>query len=185
MSGQIDSLAEANNALPSPNLRATIKGEQLFVTDWGTQLAGPGVLRARPASEGDQPTPAIVDLASLGEGNEELMVMHYDDRQDLEEVERVIVRWAGQVGYRRVWLAESVVAVDFPDSGIPSAHFRCPTCSAELSGDGADFWIAVRRMKMFPPFCLTCGVEAPQWDVSTEQESLSDGPTPDSNGDEK
>jgi len=178
MSGEINSLAEADRALPSPSLRATIRGEQLFITDWGTQLAGPGALKARSIPEGDQPAPAIVDLAPLGDENEELMVMHYDERQDLDEVERVIVRWAGQVGYRRVWLAKSVLDVDFPESGIPSAHFRCPTCSAELSGDGADFWIAVRKMKMFPPFCLTCGVEAPQWDVSSEQDSPADGPEP-------
>jgi len=178
MSGHTDNLAEADNSVPSPDLRATVRGEQLVITDWGNQLAGPAGLRVRSTGDSDQPAPTIVDLAALGDEREELMVMHYDERQDLEEVERVIVRWAGQVGYRRVWLAESVVEVEFPKSETLSAHFRCPTCSAELSGDSADFWLAVRRARMFPPFCLTCGVESPQWEVRFEGSNSSPPQSP-------
>ena len=184
MPGLTDDPTETEFELLTPSYRATVRGGQLSITEWGSVLMSLEKLRTSAAdTEDDQAT--IVDLVIIGEHRDELIVSRSSKRHDGKNVGQTLLNWASQVGYRRVWLPDQVVDIEPSADQIGTAKLDCPTCMNEFTGEGPEFWLMVRKAKMFPHFCPACGCEVPQWEVSSEApvpsssdqtQALIDGP---------
>jgi len=74
----------------------------------------------------------------------------------------VLADWAALVGYRRLWLPDSVVELE-PPPPVGTATVRCPTCTSVWADDSARFWTVVRESGHFPGFCPACGGSLPEW----------------------
>jgi hypothetical protein len=143
----------------APAFRATIAGDRVTVIGhMPFMLGGPvagaafrereaeGVTLADVAVEGDE---LIVDLLAHGGG---------------ERAERALERWAALAGYRRIWFPGRVVALDAAAPG--QAEVRCPGCGHRWAEHRPQFWLAVREAGQFPSYCLLCGHDLPQWEVT-------------------
>ena len=168
MSGIPEHVLDDEHELPIPAYRATIRGGRLTITDWAPSLMSQE--RLKEMSRGSASVEAtIVDLAVVGEAGDELVAVHHAEGNGLEEVDQAVVEWAGHVGYRRVWLPSQVVDIEPSPGQIGTARLTCPTCAMEYRSDGAEFWLKVRELGMFPPICMACGCEVPQWEVIPDE----------------
>jgi len=170
MSGLTEDAMNTGYDLPAPSYRATVRNGMLFITDWAAVLVSREKLRAGSSgsvSEGAK----ILDLMIIGEDGDELIAAYSFDSDEPGNVDQTLLDWAGHVGYRRVWLPHQVVDIAPSPEQIGTATLTCPTCSQEYTGDGPDFWLSVRQARIFPPFCVACGCEVPQWEVDPEEPS--------------
>jgi hypothetical protein len=106
---------------------------------------------------------AIVDLRFTGGDDDELVATLPPNAPRLDRAaRRVLADWAALVGYRRLWLPDSVVELD-PPPPVGTASVRCPTCTSMWADDSARFWTVVRESGHFPGFCPACGGSLPEW----------------------
>jgi hypothetical protein len=110
---------------------------------------------------------AIVDLRFTGEDDDELVATVPPNAPRLgRAARRVLADWAALVGYRRLWLADSVVELE-PPPPVGTATVRCPTCTSVWADDSARFWAVVRDSGHFPGFCPACGGSLPEWRLAS------------------
>ena len=106
---------------------------------------------------------AIVDLRFTGEDDDELVATVPPNAPRLgRAARRVLADWAALVGYRRLWLPDSVLELE-PPPPVGTATVRCPTCTSVWADDSARFWTVVRESGHFPGFCPACGGSLPEW----------------------
>jgi len=106
---------------------------------------------------------AIVDLRFAGADGDEVVATVPPNAPRLPRAaRRVLAAWAALVGYRRLWLPDSVVALE-PPPPVGTASVRCPTCTSVWADDSARFWTVVRESGHFPGFCPACGGSLPEW----------------------
>ena len=112
----------------APTCRATIRDGLVTLNPWNPVLFGHGPEPAGFATI----TAALADLRMQ---DDELLVTPVPRTPWTESAEEVILRWAPNVGYRRVWLPGRVVDFDAP-APLGRALVDCPTCGARWD-DGA------------------------------------------------
>lgn len=148
-----------------PDLRLTVgRRRALHAAPFGPWLADTGPSRAHLAARSrGGVTIADVHIVRDEEGNaaEAIVAVRAADRP---ERRAAIVRWAGDVGYARVWVGDDLVELE--PSAVGHAGVRCPTCRAEWEDDSPEFWAAVLHDGFFPTICTVCGATMPQWTVS-------------------
>jgi len=106
---------------------------------------------------------AIVDLRFAGADGDEVVATVPPNAPRLPRAaRRVLAAWAALVGYRRLWLPDSVVELE-PPPPVGTASVRCPTCTSVWADDSARFWTVVRESGHFPGFCPACGGSLPEW----------------------
>ena len=106
---------------------------------------------------------AIVDLRFAGADGDEVVATVPPNAPRLPRAaRRVLAAWAALVGYRRLWLPDSVVELE-PPPPVGTASVRCPTCTSVRADDSARFWTVVRESGHFPGFCPACGGSLPEW----------------------
>src|SRR4051794_5084321 len=128
-------------AMPDfPDFRLTVRRDRVLAIDWHPFLVSGGPMTAMLHSRGR----AGVAIAG-----------------DRPKVRAAITRWAGDVGYRRLWLPGEIVELPGPAEAL--AETRCSGCAIRLSADGPDFWDHVREAGRFPAACPLCGADLPQW----------------------
>ena len=147
-----------------PSFRATIRRGRIMLTSWAPWVARNGpytnLLRER-AKAGV----TIADLTHVGDDDEELAVRFYAEGSDREEAEGALLEWARAVGYRRVWLPDRIEEIEPEPGDFGTAAVRCPSCGIKWEDSSPEFWLAIRRDRVFPRWCLICGWELPQWTV--------------------
>jgi len=110
---------------------------------------------------------AIVDLRFAGADGDEVVATVPPNAPRLPRAaRRVLAAWAALVGYRRLWLPDSVVALE-PPPPVGTASVRCPTCTSVWADDSARFWTVVRESGHFPGFCPACGGSLPEWRLAS------------------
>jgi hypothetical protein len=143
----------------SPDFRLTIRRRIVLAVDWHPWLVDGGPMTTMLHARGRAGV-AIADVTVVHEGEvaTEAIVrpLAGDGREE-------IVRWARDVGYRRVWLPGEVVELPGPSEQL--AETRCHGCAVRLSDDGPEFWEHVRAVGRFPAGCPLCGADLPQWRV--------------------
>jgi hypothetical protein len=150
----------------APTCRATIRDGLVTLNPWSPCQFGHGPVPAGFATI----TAALADLRMHGD---ELLVTPVPRTPWNESAEEVILRWAPNVGYRRVWLPDRVVDFDAP-APLRRALVDCPTCGARWDDESARFWERVRGNGWFPGRCLACGGSLPEWSVIESDVQLSD-----------
>jgi hypothetical protein len=106
---------------------------------------------------------AIVDLRFTGEDDDELVATVPPNAPRLgRAARRVLGDWAALVGYRRLWLPDSMVELE-PPPPVGTASVRCPTCTSVWADDSPRFWTVLRESGHFPGFCPACGGSLPEW----------------------
>ena len=106
---------------------------------------------------------AIVDLRFAGADGDEVVATVPPNAPRLPRAaRRVLAAWAALVGYRRLWLPDSVVELE-PPPPVGTASVRCPTCTSVWADDSVRFWTVVRESGHFPGFCPACGGSLPEW----------------------
>ena len=144
-----------------PTFRATIHDGELVVVNWAPYLlAGRGPFR-RMVRERAHAGVTIADLWRIGEDESELIV-EYLALADRRRADGLLTRWAKAVGYDRLWLPDRLVAFESAPP-LGSAQVVCPTCGATWEDSGPDFWTTVRQSGFFPPLCVLCNSDLPQW----------------------
>lgn len=150
-----------------PAFRATVRRGRLHLTEWAPGLVSRsldyGLTKKRSSA-------TIFDLIVAGEGCDELVVQPVEAGSGEDNAERVLLDWAGRVGYRRVWLEHEVVEVPPSPDQIGTACVQCRSCSARWRASSPEFWLAVREAHQFPAWCGRCGAEMPQWVVDDRLE---------------
>ena len=116
----------------------------------------------------------IADLAEShdsgpeGAGGWELTVTPLTAEPPGPKAVRALLAWSADVGYRRVWLPDRVVATH-PSTGrfYSRAKVRCETCGTTWRNGGHGFWSRVSKYRCFPMSCQFCGSDLPVWEVRT------------------
>ena len=152
-----------------PTCRATIRGATVTLNRWTPGMAARGPVRAAMRHVG-------AALADLHRDGDELIVAPLRGVPWHELAERALLRWAGRVGYRRVWPAGRVVDLAGVLPCLGWAEVTCPTCGARWEDGSIEFWEAVRRDGWFPGSCLACGGSLPEWDVAPVAGAFATGP---------
>jgi len=155
-----------------PLFRAIIKGDVLTLVPPYNAVRGSEDIRRHL----EQPVNSGLALADLTtdprtDGRKDLIVAPHGEVS--ENAQEVLVRWAEAVGYRRVWLPDRVVDLDFPPLYV--AEVTCPTCGFHQRGEGIEFWASIRDRGSFPGMCELCGGILPQWHVEPVPESHIQG----------
>ena len=179
---------EDGNGISVPTWRATITRSRLTLTNWAPFLITNGPLgnlfdgRRRAGV-------TIADLTVLDE--DEISVRYWSEGGDREEANEVLLTWAEDVGYKRCWLPDRIIAeLRHVPERFSRATVRCPTCRARWSDGTPEFWATVRKSRVFPKWCPMCGCEMPQWtvaepDPATESEQTGAWPASDSSSAER
>ncbi len=155
-------MGEADDGVPVPSWRATIRRGRLMLTSWAPFLITGGPLGTLfPARR--RAGVAIADLTNVGEG--ELAVRYWSPGPDRAEADGVLIGWARDVGYRRLWMDDRVIELEPDPERLQEASVSCPTCRAGWSDATPEFWLTVRNAKTFPKWCPLCGCELPSWTV--------------------
>ena len=162
---EFDRLGDADeHEVPRPTWRATIRGGRLMLTQWA-----PFLITGGPAGtlfRGRRRTGvAIADLSLHGEDADEITVRYWLEGADRASADEVLRTWAGDLGYRRIWLPDRVVELETDPERLERASVSCPTCRSRWSDGTPEFWHMVREAGMFPKWCPMCGCELPQWTV--------------------
>jgi hypothetical protein len=147
-----------------PRFRAVIVRGRLLVRGWADWMARGGAL-GNMFRGLERRGVVVADLILLGDQEEEIVVRFLAAGPKQAEAEEILIKWAGHLGYRRLWLPDRVV--DIRDGAIVpgTASVRCPTCRSDWSDSNPEFWIEVRDGGTFPTSCPLCGGELPQWAV--------------------
>ena len=161
-----------------PDFRAVVRRSTLHVFDWDPMLASGGPLAQLTRSRAKA---AVLDLRVVWAEDD-------DGERVADEViatpvvggtleaRVVLTHWAQSVGYRRLWLADEVIALDPRPGGMAAA--TCTVCRMrwEDAGDPR-FWLMARRRGHFPTGCLLCGGPLPQWSVASAVRTADEGAT--------
>lgn len=140
--------------------RLIVRNDDLLVVDHGPRLQTPGACAWTLHSVLADGT-AVADLERPAE--DELIVGFLPGSADDADIRGRIAAWAELVGFHRLWFPDEIVSLDPPARELGSAHVECLGCGAAFRDGSADFWALVRRYKLFPSFCLVCGLQLPQW----------------------
>jgi hypothetical protein len=145
-----------------PDFRLTVHRRKVLAIDWHPWLVCGGPM-----------TTMLQERGRAGVAIADLTVVHEDDvaseavvrflAGDRPAARAAIATWAGDVGYRRLWLPGDVV--ELPGPAEHMAETRCNGCCARLCDDGPEFWQHVRAVGRFPAGCPLCGADLPQWRV--------------------
>ena len=158
-------LTEFDDDTPAdgPFLRATITARGICLNP-----PAPGIITGGPATmtlRQLRGRAVLVDLRVAGDDDAELIASTPPNAPRLDKRSlRRLIRWAGVVGYRRLWFPDGVVELEAPD-GLPTAQVVCPTCTARWADSSAPFWEMVREFGHFPGYCSACGGSLPEWEV--------------------
>lgn len=153
-----------------PDARAAIIEGRMGLVEFDPRLK-PVALLTGP-EEGAPAT--YVDIAFLPRpGVLEVLVTHGVSGGLDEDVTTVLADWARSVGIRRVWLPDDVIEVPEEEGPLGEASVKCPGCDMEISADGLDFWLQVRRGGAFPNRCAACGSTMPQWSIHRAREEVT------------
>ncbi len=147
----------------APSARVVVRDGVVTVTEWQPWLANGGPL-GNMFRDRERERIAIADLTAVGESSEEVIVRFRAAGRARRDAEHALIRWAAAVGYRRVWLPDSVVDLE-PPPDRRAASVECPTCGADWADADPDFWLSVREGGCFPTTCPLCGGHLPQWSV--------------------
>src|SRR4051812_36897135 len=146
----------------APDYRLTVRRDVVRAIDWNPWLAGGGPLGMLLDARGRAGV-AIADLTVVHEGELAAEAIVRFLAGDTAAARGAIAAWAGDVGYRRLWLPGEVVELPGPAEGF--AETRCSGCAIRMSDEGPAFWEHVRAVGRFPAGCPLCGADLPQWHV--------------------
>ena len=161
--------------LPEPTYRATIRRGRVAITSWAPWLAQGGAWNHMLDARGRAGV-ALADLTLLGEGDSEIVVRYLSEGRAREEADEALRQWAEDLGYTRLWLPSGIVELRGDAPIGCRAEVRCPTCGSRWHDSTPDFWEMVRGMGSYPKWCLVCGWELPQWEVSREGKRVARAP---------
>jgi len=147
---------------PEPSYRATIRGGKLMLTGWAPWLISGGPVGHLLPARGRAGV-TIADLTIHGADEDELSVRFFVRAEPTEAADEILIGWARQVGYRRLWLPDRLVTLERDPEIITRAKVRCGVCRAKWSDASPEFWLVVHQARAFPRFCPACGCEMPQW----------------------
>ena len=145
-----------------PDFRLTVHRRKVLAIDWHPWLVSSGPMTTMLQERGRAGV-AIADLTVVHEdevATEAIVRFLAGDRPAARET---VISWAGDVGYRRLWLPGDVIELPGPAEAL--AETRCNGCCARLCDDGPEFWGHVREVGRFPAGCPLCGADLPQWRV--------------------
>jgi hypothetical protein len=149
--------------LSAPAFRATMEGARLTLVPARWVTLGARAVR-EALSRGTRPGVAVVDLCvDQKAGWRELVVRPLTGLDP--QAEKVLLRWAAAVGYRRTWLPGRVIELADGPPEVQTATVTCPTCGALWRDEAPDFWADVWSYGGFPSRCQLCGGLMPQWKV--------------------
>lgn len=167
---------EINLGVPQETWRATISGSRVQLVSLGAHLAGTDGGVGTMFTEVEEAGVTIADLASSEDedSGHELTVTFLAAGDP--GAEAAITRWAGLVGYRRIWFPDRVVGVDNSPRFTDKATVTCSGCRHVWTGGGRGFWIGIMSRRAFPVFCLLCGGDLPQWELLPRPSYTTDCP---------
>ena len=148
----------------TPWARAVIRAGLITLSEWT-----PGLVRCGPAAaalDALAEDTALFDLTRIGDAGDELIVTCVTGAA--ETAREAIVAWAVTVGYRRLWLTDSVVDLEPACTPLETAAVSCPTCGLRWKDHTPGFWVMVRNCGAFPSNCPACGGRMPQWQTVSE-----------------
>jgi hypothetical protein len=143
----------------SPDFRLTIRRRTVLAIDWHPWLVDGGPMTTMLQARGR----AGVAIADVTVVHEDEVATEAIVRPLAGDGREEIVKWARDVGYRRLWLPGEVVELPGPSEQL--AETRCNGCAVRLCDDGPQFWEHVRAVGRFPAGCPLCGADLPQWRV--------------------
>ena len=145
-----------------PTFRVTIAGPRLTLIRWFPSLIPRNCPAGNLFRPREQAGVTIADLTvEQAEAGRELSVTYLVDGGGVA-AERLLIRWAGLVGYTRVWLPDRVVEPATP-TALGRARVECPSCGADWEDSSAEFWAQVHSDGHFPNSCPLCAGDLPQW----------------------
>jgi hypothetical protein len=147
-------------------LRATITEGLVTTVLWSPQLANYGPLTSLLRSR-EHDAVAIADIHVLEEQGAEFeaVVEFMAAGPARAAAQRILSRWAKDVGYTRIWFPDGPVDLPSPPPQPRTATGTCPTCGVEFIDSTPAFWSQVRAQGHFPSRCVVCGNGLPQWTV--------------------
>jgi hypothetical protein len=154
-----------------PDLRLTIRRGAVLAVDWHHALVRTGPLTTM-LRERERAGVGIADATVIREGGLAAEAVVAFVAGDTPPARAAIVRWAGDVGYRRLWLPGDVVELRGPQEA--PAETRCSGCAVRLHDAAPEFWRHVRALGRFPSACPVCGGDLPQWRVRQNEPAASD-----------
>lgn len=168
MTDDLDELTGDDAPELTPSWRATIRRGRLTLTSWAPWVVTGGPLgNLLPARARAGVT--IADLTPHGTDCSEISVRYLARAEPAEEAQEILLRWAQQVGYRRVWLPDCILVELDPDPDqLTTVGVRCDVCRARWADGTPEFWLGVREAKVFPSWCPLCGCEMAQWTSQPE-----------------
>ncbi len=153
-----------------PMCRATIAGGTLTLNVWDPTLITSGAA-AQPLYNLAREGVVLADLTVIeSDGERELIVHFLPAGSGTREAEDLLLRWARQTGYRRVWLPDRIVDLDNTLLEVVEAEVKCPTCRLTWRDDSLDFWVMVRQWGYFPGTCPACNGSLPEWSFGSGSE---------------
>jgi len=157
--------------LAPPDFRVTIRHDELVLVAWAPRLISAGPAATIFATRGRSRV-AIADLTVLHQDGLATEVTATFLSGDSPRFRDALRRWAGDVGYSRLWLSDQVLALDGLTGG--TAQTTCRTCGARWSDGTPQFWLHVRRAGRFPATCPLCGAHVAQWRVCQRDAAAND-----------
>jgi hypothetical protein len=165
------------DAVPdAPWARAVIRNGTITLNPWSPELMSGGPQRTVLAPLARRGV-ALADLSSdvREDGTEELRVAWVPAGASGGAAADVLIAWAEQVGYRRVWLPDRVVDLTGRLSTGGRAAVTCPTCRLSWEDESPEFWTFVRCSGHFPATCPVCNGSLPEWRVVCDAARLLAG----------
>ena len=149
----------------TPDYRLTVRRGAVRAIDWTPWLAESGPMAMLLDARGRAGV-AIADLTVVRDADGDVAVEAIVRfvAGEAPAARTAIATWAGDVGYRRLWLPGELVELDGPREG--RAETRCSGCAQRFTDSAPGFWAAVRAAGRFPSMCPLCGGDLPQWRVS-------------------
>jgi len=166
---------EIDLGVPQGMYRATVSGSRIQLVSLGALLAGTDSPVGTMFAEVEEAGVTIADLATSGDDDSGELTVTFLAAGD-PGAEEALTRWAGLVGYRRIWFPDRVVDVGNGPRFMDKASVTCPGCRHVWTGGGRGFWIGIMSRRAFPAFCLLCGGDLPQWELLPRPTYTTDCP---------
>jgi len=155
----------------TPDYRLTVRRGAVRAIDWNPWLASGGPMAMLLDARGRAGV-AIADLTVVREGDVAAEAVVAFLAGDTPAARAAITAWAGDVGYRRLWLPGAVL--ELPGPGEGRAETRCSGCAQRFADGAPGFWESVRTAGRFPAMCPLCGGDLPQWRVKAPGGAAAD-----------
>lgn len=156
-----------------PDLRAVIGPAGIVLHAWH-----PGLVTGGPALRALDDLPATVVLADLtivpDEAGRELIARYVAPRDGSAAAQDALLSWAQRIGYRRVWFADRVLALE-PGGECGELRTTCGGCGLQWRDDGDELWSFASEYGYFPTACPACGACMPEWVCSEVGTAARDG----------